>query len=78
MLDSGRKALGALALATALAVPAGGSAHAEEPSPWLRDRGTGVATSMFGTYVKKGETLVYPFAELYFDSDLEYKPDELG
>ena len=45
---------------------------------WLRDRGSGVATSMFGTYVRKGELLAYTFLEWYADSDLEYKPSELG
>ncbi|HEY5618379.1 MAG TPA: hypothetical protein VIK60_10555 [Vicinamibacterales bacterium] len=45
---------------------------------YLRDRGPGVGTSMFGTYVRKGELLVYPFFEWYADSDLEYTPDELG
>jgi hypothetical protein len=44
----------------------------------LRDRGTGVPTSMFGTYVRKGELLVYPFYEHYRDDDFEYKPSELG
>ena len=34
-----------------------------EGPPYLQDRGTGVATSMFGTYVQKGELLVYPFFE---------------
>jgi hypothetical protein len=33
---------------------------------------------MFGTYVRKGELLVYPFFEGYHDSDLEYTPAELG
>ena len=45
---------------------------------YLRDRGTGVATSMFGTYVRKGELLFYPFFEWYADADLEYEPRELG
>jgi hypothetical protein len=43
-----------------------------------RDRGPGVPTSMFGTYVEQGELLVYPFFEYYRDSDAEYSPDELG
>ena len=51
---------------------------AQELPRYLRDRGPGVATSMFGTYVRKGELLVYPFAEWYADKDLEYKPSELG
>jgi hypothetical protein len=43
-----------------------------------RDRGTGIATSMFGTYIDKGELLVYPFFEYYSDKNAEYKPAELG
>lgn len=42
------------------------------------DRGTGVATSMFGTYVRGGELLVYPFMEHYRDGNFEYKPEEFG
>ena len=43
-----------------------------------RDRGPGVPTSMFGTYIEEGEILFYPFVELYVDGDAEYSPDELG
>jgi hypothetical protein len=52
-------------------------AYAQDP-PHLRDRGGGVPTSMFGTYVREGELLFYPFFEWYSDSNLEYKPSELG
>jgi hypothetical protein len=45
---------------------------------YLSDRGTGLSTSMFGTYVREGELLVYPFFEFYLDNDIEYKPAELG
>jgi hypothetical protein len=45
---------------------------------YLQDRGTGVSTSMFGTYIRKNELIVYPFFEYYRDSDFEYKPEELG
>jgi hypothetical protein len=52
---------------------------AEENLPYyLYDRGTGIPTSMFGTYVRSGELLIYPFVEFYLDSDQEYSPDELG
>jgi hypothetical protein len=44
----------------------------------LNDRGPGVPTSMFGTYIRKGELLVYPFYEYYHDRDLEYAPEEFG
>lgn len=51
----------------------------QEDLPYfLKDRGTGIQTSMFGTYIKKGEYMVYPFYEYYYDQDLEYKPAELG
>lgn len=45
---------------------------------YLRDRGEGVPTSMFGTYINKGELIVYPFFEYYVDDDMEYEPAELG
>lgn len=45
---------------------------------YLRDRGEGLPTSQFGTYVRRGEWIVYPFYEHYRDSDFEYKPEELG
>ena len=55
------------------------SIYAEEQLPvYLKDRGTGIATSMFGTYVRPGELLIYPFVEYYHDDDAEYSPDELG
>jgi hypothetical protein len=45
---------------------------------YLKDRGTGLSTSMFGTYMRAGELLVYPFFEFYRDNNMEYKPAELG
>jgi hypothetical protein len=48
------------------------------PADRLRDRGEGLATSMFGTYVRRGELLLYPFVEAYHDSNFEYTPEELG
>ena len=45
---------------------------------YLKDRGTGVPTSSFGTYIRKGELIVYPFYEYYHDNDLEYTPSEFG
>lgn len=68
----------------ALAVPLGTAPLAAQQLPsdelpvYLRDRGPGVATSIFGTYVREGGLLVYPFFEWYADSDLEYKPSEVG
>ncbi len=45
---------------------------------YQQDRGKGIPTSMFGTYITKRQIFVYPFFELYNDSDMEYSPDELG
>jgi len=45
---------------------------------YLQDRGTGIPTSMFGTYISEGQTIVYPFFEYYSNKDAEYKPAELG
>src|SRR5262245_36003207 len=63
-----------------------GAAEQPAPSPpptsalpsYLRDRGEGLPTSMFGTYIRRGEWIVYPFFEYYWDNDYEYKPEELG
>jgi hypothetical protein len=63
-------------LASCVAVPV--LAQASELSPRWRDRGTGQPTSMFGTYIREGEFLLYPFFEYYLDHDAEYTPDELG
>jgi len=68
-----------LGLAFAVAVLSSGRpAAAQELPAFLRDRGTGVRTSLLGTYVRQGELLVYPFFEYYADRNLEYKPSELG
>lgn len=66
----------AVFLAVSLNCPA---LRAENQLPvYLRDRGTGVPTSMFGTYIRKGEFIFYPFFEYYINSDEEYAPSDLG
>jgi hypothetical protein len=44
----------------------------------LADRGAGIPTSLFGTYIEKGQFLVYPFYEYTKTTAFEYKPSELG
>jgi hypothetical protein len=61
-----------------LAAPAPALSAEVDLPVYLRDRGTGIATSMFATYVRPGEVIVYPFFEYYRDHDFEYKPEELG
>jgi hypothetical protein len=65
---------------TALVFCAAGEdrASAQALPTYLQDRGTGVATSMFGTYIRKGEVIIYPFFEYYRDDNFEYNPEELG
>jgi hypothetical protein len=58
------------------AVPA--HAQGTDLPAYLQDRGTGLPTSMFGTYIREKELLVYPFFEYYYDNDIEYTPNELG
>jgi hypothetical protein len=58
-------------------------AAAQEPSQApaidrLRDRGDGLPLSMFGTYIRRGDLIVYPFFEYYRDHDYEYEAGELG
>lgn len=51
----------------------------EDDAPYyLADRGTGLPTSLFGTYVRKGEWLVYVFYEYTKNTAEEYKPNEVG
>lgn len=52
-------------------------ARAQEPD-YLRDRGPGIPTSLFGTYIEEGEWLVYPFVEYTKNDGDEYKPSEIG
>jgi hypothetical protein len=55
------------------------AAEGQEALPYyLKDRGTGVPSSMFGTYIRKGEFLIYPFYEYYWDSNIEYEPNDFG
>ena len=66
-------------LLTMFAVPAVVAAQTPTPPPpYLSDRGSGLPTSMFGTFIRKGELIVYPFFEAYNDDNFEYKPEEFG
>jgi hypothetical protein len=69
----------------ALALVAGPGLQAEEPPGpqpplpyYLADRGYGLPTSLFGTYIKGREFILYPFYEYTKTSAYEYKPSELG
>jgi hypothetical protein len=76
------RAVGHLAMCSVLAVlaPVAAPLHAQDLDldPIGRDTGEGIPVSMFGTYVEKGQLLVYPFVEYYRDSHSEYQPSELG
>lgn len=72
------------ALMLVVALPALVSAGSDQAKPdeslpvFLKDRGTGVATSMFGTYIRRGEMIVYPYWEYYVDNNREYSPQEFN
>src|SRR5207249_11395313 len=69
---------GESAAKTAMAqAPAPGTEEGKS-RPYLADRGDGIHTSLFGTYVRKNELLVYLFYEYTRNRDAEYKPSELG
>ena len=53
------------------------SVEAEELPYYLQDRGKGVPTSMFGTYVEKNQLIMYSFYEYNYNSAEEYKPSEM-
>jgi hypothetical protein len=63
-----------------LAAAGGAALCAEEPAlpPYLADRGEGIPTSLFGTYIGSREFIVYPFYEYTKTTAFEYKASELG
>lgn len=71
------------ALAFAIALGSAGSPRPalaqDEPLPRaLRDRGAGIPTSMFGTFVNRHQLLIFPFYEHVSDRNREYNPAILG
>jgi len=55
------------------------SAMAQDTQPYyLQDRGEGISSSMFGTYIRHRELITYLYFEYYLDNNMEYKPAELG
>jgi hypothetical protein len=55
-----------------------GTLRADDLPYYLVDRGKGLPTSLFGTYIEKGQFLVYPFFEYTYNSGAEYQPREFG
>ena len=72
--------IAACSLAALVAVGAERTRAAEPAGmpPYLYDRGDGIPTSLFGTYVRENELLVYTFYEYTRSNNFEYKPSELG
>jgi len=65
-----------IAMAVFLAAPA--VTLAQEVPYYLHDRGSGVPTSLFGTYIEEDDVLLYLFYEYYYDKTDEYSPREFG
>lgn len=55
-------------------IPNPRGAQADELSNHLRDRGAGIPTSIFGTYIDRGELLLFPFFAHSLDKNREYQP----
>jgi hypothetical protein len=71
--------LGLLVLAAGAAVLPRHAAAQDDTLPrYLRDRGTGIPSSQFGTYISRGEFLIYPFFAYSLDNNREYQPSALG
>lgn len=65
-------------IAGAALLPGTGQAQGTPEPGYLRDRGPGLATSLTGIYVRKGEVLIHPFFEYVRDHNREYQPQEFG
>jgi hypothetical protein len=71
--------LPAVLLLTAVGLfPRTGRAQNTLEPGYLRDRGPGVASSLTGIYIRKGELLIHPFFEYVRDDNREYQPREFG
>lgn len=75
-----RIAIGGLAIALLAGTSWAAETHAHLDTGHLpafrRDRGAGVSLSAFGTYIQKGQVMIYPFFEYYYDDDFEYAPSD--
>ena len=65
-------------LVLTLTVTAALAAQQPQVPPNLRDRGTGVRTSEFQTYIQRGQLLVFPSVSYSRDHNLEYNPLDWG
>jgi hypothetical protein len=59
-------------------LPQPAAAQSNAVPRYLRDRGTGIPASIFGTFIRRGELLVYPFYAYSRDNNREYQPAKLG
>jgi hypothetical protein len=50
----------------------------QELPDYLKDRGPGISTSLFGTYIEKGNVIIYPFFEYYYEKNSVYHPGDFG
>lgn len=70
--------LALLIAAGAATVPNVAAAQGSAPSRHSRDRGLGVPASIFATYIRRGQLLVFPFLAYSRDHNQEYQPAKLG
>lgn len=77
MVETGNSRLCFAVALIAAALPATALAQSNGPDR-SRDRGPGIPTSMFGTYIESGQLLLFPFVAYSRDHDREYNPARLG
>lgn len=77
MVETGdaRRCFAVALIAAALPAAALAQSNALDRS---RDRGTGIPSSMFGTYIESGQLLLFPFFAYSRDHNREYNPARMG
>jgi hypothetical protein len=59
-------------------LPSPASAQNTALPRYLRDRENGIPSSLFGTYIRRGELLIFPYFAYSLDNNREYQPKKLG
>jgi hypothetical protein len=65
-------------IAVSIAIPGRAMAQLAPLPQHLRDRGPGLPTSLFATYVERGQWVLFPYAAYTHDGNMEYQPSALG
>ena len=67
-----------IVIAATAGLPLGVAAQDAPLPKYLRDRGTGIPASLSGTFLERGQLLLFPFFAYTRDRNREYQPAALG